>query len=610
MCGIAGYIGFSDLPDSNLEVCLERMKRRGPNGHGLVKRAMDNEKVVYLLHSRLSVIDLDDRSSQPFSSGKKDLIFNGEIYNYIELGFKLRGEGVDLKTTGDTEVLFELLRHGGLDGLRECEGMWALAYYDGVNETLYLSRDRFGEKPLYFYQEEDGLYFGSEPKFIFALLGRTLPVNFEQVKRFLVNGYKSLYKQEATFFEGLQEIRPGTTMSIGHENITTQRYWDFHADRQNDQMTYEDATNAVRDALYKSMELRLRSDVPIAFCLSGGIDSNALISIAKHKLGHTVHGFTIMNTDSRYEEREMVDIAVRELGLEHTAIAVDGKNFIDDLRELVNYHDAPVYTISYFAQWQLMKEVRKNGYSVCVSGTGADEIFSGYYDHHNAYLHEMKILDDALYANALRNWEEHVKPIVRNPFLVDANYFIADPNSRDHIYLDSDKFKGMMKDEFSESFREIEFSDSLLRNRMLNELFAEAVPVILHEDDLNSMYYSIENRSPFLDKDLFELSLTIPTAHLVKNGRAKALLRDAVSDIAPKEVIYNPRKVGFNIPILDYFDVQFPENRSFLMSESPIYDIIDRSSVERVAMKGRLENSFSKFLFSFLSTMLFLEEYS
>lgn len=610
MCGIAGYVGSSELPDSSLDVCIDRMKRRGPNGHGVVKRKMDNGKTVYLLHSRLSIIDLDTRSSQPFSSGNKDLVFNGEIYNYLELGIRLKRRGIEFKTTSDTEVLFELLRADGLDGLKECEGMWAFAYYDGNNEDLYLSRDRFGEKPLYFYQEKDGLYFGSEPKFIFALLGRTLPVDINQVKRFLVNGYKSLYKQASTFFEGLQEVRPGTVMRIDKEGIHSQRYWDFCADRADNEMTYEDATHAVKEALYKSVELRLRSDVPIAFCLSGGIDSNALISIAARELGQSVHGFTIMNTDSRYEEREMVDIAVRELGLEHTAIAIDRKDFISNLRELVRYHDAPVYTISYFAQWQLMKEVRASGYSVCVSGTGADEIFSGYYDHHNAYLYEMKILGDNFYRDALNNWEDFVKPIVRNPFLKDADYFVNSPGSRDHIYLDSSEFKRMMKEEFSESFEEANFSRSLLRNRMLNELFAESVPVILHEDDLNSMYYSIENRSPFLDSKLFELSLTIPTAHLVKNGRAKALVRDAVHDIAPKEVIYNPRKVGFNIPILDYFDMQLPENRSVLMRESPIYDFIDRSSVEKVATKGKLENSFSKFLFSFLSTMLFLEEYS
>ncbi len=209
-------------------------------------------------------------------------------------------------------------------------------------------------------------------------------------------------------------------------------------------MSYEEAVAGTQERLTRSVELRLRADVPIAFSLSGGIDSPALIAIAKRKLGYDVHGFTIMNTDARYEERDMVEQVVREVGVRHTEIPVDTADFLPNLRELVRYHDAPVHTITYYAQWKVMEAVKAAGYKVAVSGTGADELFSGYYDHHNAYLAAMADADPARHASALAEWRAHVAPIVRNPFLQDPDYFIGRPFARDHIYLDAESFSAML----------------------------------------------------------------------------------------------------------------------------------------------------------------------
>jgi len=610
VCGIAGYFGYETLGSERHRWCAALMRRRGPDDEGIVSRKTSSGKNLYLLHSRLSVIDLDRRARQPFERDGNLLCYNGEVYNYRELRERLSKGGSRFATKSDTEVLSELLGSQGMPAVGACEGMWAFAWFDGVKEELYLCRDRFGEKPLYILEDENGVYFGSEPKFIFALLGHTLPVNYSQVRRYLVNGYKSLYKGQDTFFEGLKEVAPGSYLSFEGGSARETLYWLPNFEAQDDSMSYSEAVLRTREALVRSVELRLRADVTIAFLLSGGVDSNALVSIARRELGYAVHAFTVTNTDKRYEERDLVTRTVSELGLQHHEILPKKEDFLIDLLNLVSYHDSPISTISYYSQWKLMESIQGEGYRVSVSGTGADELFSGYFDHHNAYLAVMKKKNPARYFEALHEWTSLVAPIVRNPFLKDPDYFVKQPHGRDHIFLDAGVFAGALTSKFAEPFVEEHYSRDLLRNRMANELRHEAVPVILHEDDLNAMFFSVENRSPYLDTALFGVAQTIPTRHLIRGGRAKAVLRDAVRGIAPAEVIDNPRKVGFNSPLSDYLDLSDGPSREFILRDSPIFDLVRREVVEEMLSADFLPNSRSKFLFSFLNAKLFMESYT
>lgn len=611
MCGIAGYFGPRDIPEEAAKRCLELMYSRGPNASGSYRRRTATGRNALILNRRLAIIDLDERANQPFRHRDKVISLNGEIYNFIELRASLAKAGRSFVTQSDTEVLIQLLDRDGWAGLDRAEGMWGFALFDETNETLLLSRDRFGEKPVYLLREADGgLYFGSEVKFIAALAGRRLKVNVDHLKRYMINGYKALYKDRHCFFDGVTELASGAAMSIGADgHETVHRFWRPGGLQIDETLSYADSVALARDALIRSVELRLRSDVPLAFCLSGGVDSNSLIAIAKRVLNYDVHGFTIMNKDQRYDERSMVETAVRDLKLRHTAVDINNEGFLDKLRLLVRQHDAPVYTITYYVQWQLMEQIAAHGYKVSISGTGADELFSGYYDHHSLYIAEMHG-DAGRYTDALKNWQTHIAPIVRNPFLQDPNVFVKNPQERRHIFLDAEEFSGYLLQPWSEPFAEEHYSGSNMRNRMLNELFREAVPPILHEDDLNAMYYSIENRSPFLDRALFDVTMRIPTRHLVRNGRAKALLRDAVRGIAPDAIIDNPRKVGFNAPILDLLDVSDPATKAALLDDSPIFEHVRRDRIEKLIERSSLPNSESKFLFYFLSAKIFLEEFA
>ncbi|HEY4181732.1 MAG TPA: asparagine synthase (glutamine-hydrolyzing) [Kofleriaceae bacterium] len=604
MCGIAGYVGTREVSAERVTQTLALMRRRGPDDAGARTFRTPTGRHVALLHSRLAILDLEERSNQPFAIDKGWIVFNGEIYNFVELRAELERQGFSFRTSSDTEVMLRALRHWGpREALDKAEGMWAFAAYDEASGALVLSRDRFGEKPLYFVEDSHGITFGSEVKFVSALRGEKLPIDLDHVKRYLVNGYKALYKQPRHFFQGLQELPSASTMTIAADGKrTTEHYWKPRLDID-ESMAREDAVTATRKALIRSVELRLRADVPIAFCMSGGVDSNSLISIAKKELGYNVHGFTIASQDARYEESDLVDKAVAALGLKHTSIPTDTKDFLPRLRELIRYHDAPVYTITYYAHWLLMQSIHEHGYRISVSGTAADELFSGYYDHYLAYLAETK--DPA----ARAAWIEHVKPVVRNPFLSNPDLFANDPTFRDHIYLDAEGFSQYLHEPWSEAFAETDFGPSVLRKRMLNELFHEAVPVILHEDDLNAMYYSIENRSPFLDRALFELTMKIPTRHLMRDGYAKAILRDSMRGIAPDAILDNRQKVGFNAPIFDFLNPSDPATREALLAPSPIWDLVRKDKISDLIDKAFLPNSQSKFLFYFLCSKMFLEEH-
>ena len=607
MCGIAGYFGERELAAENIATCLRLMGRRGPDHAAHRHWTNLTGRHIHLLHARLSIIDLDERANQPFKVGPKWITYNGELYNYLEVRAQLLARGCSFTTESDTEVM--LTSFAEWNDLDKCEGMWAFAIYDENDGSLSLSRDRFGEKPLYLYRYKSGLYFGSEVKFIAALVGERLRPNVDQLYRYLVNGYKSLYKKSDTFFEDLEELRPASILRLdasGREE--ERRYWQPEI-CQDQSMSYDDAVAGARSKLIESVKLRLRADVPLAFCMSGGVDSNSLISIAKNVFDYDVHGFTITNSDARYEEQEMIEYAVSKLQIRHTSIPVSTEDFLPRLRTLVRQHDAPVFTITYYAQWLLLESIAQHGYRISVSGTAADELFTGYYDHHLAYLFEIQA-EPELHAASRKAWLEHIKPIVRNPFLGNPDLFINNPEFRDHIFLDAAGFAQYLKQEWTESFVESKFGASLLRNRMLNELFHEAVPVILHEDDLNAMFFSIENRSPFLDRNLFEFCNTIPTRHLIRDGRAKAVLRDALRGLAPDPILDNRRKVGFNAPILDFLDVQQAEVRSYLLDESPIFDYVSRDRIARLLSKTHLPNSESKFLFYFVNSKMFLEEFA
>lgn len=603
MCGISGFIGKKIIEEERVRLTLDLMSNRGPDyqDYSIIN---DKENITLLLHSRLSIIDLDERANQPFTIDDCSIVFNGEIYNYLELRQELKKKGISFRTESDTEVLLQSYIVFGEGCVNLLEGMWAFAIYDRKKRKLFLSRDRFAEKPLYYLEVADGIYFGSEVKFIKSLSGIKLDVNVQHLFRYLVNGYKSIYKHHDTFFKQVKEVPFATNFIIG-QDLTKKfnRYWNpvFEPRR----MTLSEAVSGFKYHFLESVKIRLRADVPLAFSLGGGIDSGAIVSAAKKIFNYEVMTFSIIDNDERYNEYENIRATIDDLGCKHIIINIPQDRFFTHLEKLIRYHDAPVYTISHYIHSFIMNTISRNGYKVVISGAGADELTTGYYDHFNLHLYEMRDTSD--YESCLSSWETKVKHFVRNPYLKNPNLYFARPDFRKHVYLNNDIFMKYLKVDFREEFSETRYCDSLLRNRMLNELFHEVVPPILHEDDLNAMFYSIENRSPYLDSRLFKFAYSIPNECLIQDGYAKFILREAMKGVLNEKVRTDRHKRGFNASINSLLDFNQRQNRDYILEDAKIFNLVKRNEIEKLLDMRPMSNSYSKFLFYFINAKIFLE---
>ena len=605
MCGIAGYFGRKPPTERAVDKTLSLMKNRGPDRQACESFSV-RDLQVYLLHSRLSIIDLDPRSNQPFTIGSATIIYNGEIYNYVELREQLIARGLELRTQSDTEVLLHFYQLYGEDCVRYFEGMWAFAIFDSSEGSLFLSRDRFAEKPLYYIDDANGFYFGSEIKFLKGLVERGLKVNHSHLLRHLVHGYKALYKTDETYFEEVRELKYAQSVTLTPEGVGhPHRYWKPTCEID-ESMSLEDAILGSREHLLDSVRIRLRSDVPLAFCLSGGVDSASLVSIAVKEFNAKLETFSIIDTDERYNEKDNIMATVRDVECTHNLLKIPQEEALPRLRDLIEYHDVPIATITYYVHSLISEAVNRSGYRVSFSGTSADELFTGYYDHFILHLNEVRDQED--YDNQLSNWREYTGKFVRNSVLKNPDLFYDDPNFRDHIFDGSDELKDYLKGPFEKPYSEEKYTGNLFRNRMMNELFHEITPVILHEDDLNSMCYSVENRSPYLDTRLFQFACSIPPKHLIREGYGKYVLRESMKGILNEQVRLDRRKKGFNASINSMINLQDTEVRAYLLDpKAEIFEIIDRGKMDQLFDQYPIPNHLSKFIFNFINARMFLE---
>ena len=602
MCGIAGMIAPMALDQGRASAALRSMARRGPDASGQWSGPL-NQGVASLLHTRLAIIDLDPRANQPFASDDCVVIHNGEIYNYVELRRELVVLGHRFETQSDTEVIVRAYRQWGIGFLDRIDGMWAFAMVDQREGKILLSRDRFGEKPLYWWRRGESLYFASEVKTLAEMAGELPAVDAQQIRRYLVNGYKALNKQPGSWFAGVYELPAGTYAWLDRcEAPEPRRYWSLAYRPAT--MSREDAVEGVRAHLMNAVETRLRSDVPVAFCLSGGVDSASLATLAAKTLNKQVMAFSILDQDERYDERVNMQATVEDIGCDWQPIETSTEHFLDGLAGLIAYHDAPVATISYYVHEFLSRTIAEAGCKVAISGTAADEIFTGYYDHYGFWLAAMS--DRPEISRLLEDWRGSYGAYVRNPLLQDPMTFRKRPDERGHIYLNRDLFNHWMASPCLEDFEEEGYTDDPLRCRMMNELFHESVPVLLREDDANSMRWSVENRSPYLARDLVEFLYTVPGEHLIQDGFPKWLLRAAVPELN-ETVRSDKQKRGFNASIDSLLDRQDPTVRARLLEPSAIFEFVKRDAIERLLDSDLTDNSFSKFAFSFVSAKLFLD---
>tara|TARA_B100000965_G_scaffold32366_1_gene23935 strand:- start:21311 stop:23137 length:1827 start_codon:yes stop_codon:yes gene_type:complete len=606
MCGIAGFFGNRRIDKNNVFKTLTLMQNRGPNFSNYFEKKFGDKLSIYLLHSRLSIIDLKQRSNQPFVIGDHIIIFNGEIYNYIELKKRLIEKGVNLKTNSDTEVLLNYFILYGEKCVDYFDGMWAFAIFNRKTKKLFLSRDPFGEKPLYFYRDKYGIFFGSEIKFIKNLSGEDFEKNSSKINRYLSFGARSLFKDNETFYNNVFSVKNSENLFINSKlKITHKKYWEPITRKKN--YKNQDIYEISKNLLYTSLERRLRADVPMAFLLSGGIDSGGLASLAVRIFGKKINTFSIVDKDPKYNEIKNIKKVVSDLGCNNNIIELSKNNFIDQLQEQIQYHDSPVFTLAQFLHCQLMNKIKPTGTKVVISGTGADEIYSGYYDHFLMYL--AKIRNNKNYYKELSFWKKFIRNKIRNPVFKNKDLFVQNPEFREHVYDNSKILSKNLIAPEKFNFKEFNYSKDLFTNRRANELFHETVPAILNNEDLNAMKNSIENRSPFLNRELLNFIYSVKSENLIKEGFSKHILRSNLKGILNEKVRTDRQKKGFNCSIETLINLKNKNIQDYLLEKkSKIFDYVDRGKFKNFLRGDFKKNYKNKFIFSFISAKLFLDK--
>ncbi len=559
MCGIVGILG-SDDPSTRETVAamVSAIAHRGPN----VRQVKACRNGV-LGHARLSIIDLDERAGQPMEStdGRHIIVFNGEIYNYKEIRAELWGV-YPFKTTSDTEVLLAAFCHWGEDCLGRLNGMFAFCIYDQIERRAFFARDRFGQKPLFFTERDGAFLFASEAKGLLAAGVKAQP-NKKSWARYLA---KASFDDNAdTFFDGIFQMRPGECGThVSGKGLSRRRYYNVAEHVRPQNISVEDAAERTRAMMVDAVRLHMRSDVPVGISLSGGLDSSAILSCLALGDGipEDLSCFS-MEYGSDLSERPWIDAAAGPYGLKSTYGTFSREKFQASLSRTMWHQEAPIGGLPNCALEEVSRAARSAGVRVLQDGTGLDEAFAGYRNHHNLYLGMLLEEDSPQVDDAVReyaaNWGVDIESAVTAANAERSSSGSAIDGStpvRHDLLTDECLFLGM-RDCIEE-----ETSLGPLRHALADYLQVRKIPRNMRMKDRATMAFGIELRLPFLDHRLVELALSFPTEYYFLHGRSKSILREAMSGamddsvrLAAKRSIQAPQELWLrSAPMKPYIE--------------------------------------------------------
>jgi asparagine synthase (glutamine-hydrolysing) len=538
MCGIAGMVGTRSPDGAKLGEMATAMAHRGPDAQGIWC-----DETAGLAFRRLAIIDLDPRSDQPLHLESLHLVFNGEIYNYRELRDELRGLGHAFATEGDGEVLLHAWNEWGEDALARVNGMFAFAVWDDRRRSLTAGCDPFGEKPLFWSEAGGELVFASDVRALLTVAPGLSAPRTDALAPYLARGLMPAI--EDSFFAAVQRLPGGHLLRQVDGRTSVHRWW--QPERADVPDRYEDAVACLRELLVDSVALRLRSDVPVGTSLSGGVDSSAVLSLmAQISADSTRHAFTARFPGFGRDEWRYASVAADHAGVtEHHAVEPRGDALLDDLNQLIVSHEEPVGSSSIYAQYCVMRAAREAGVTVLLDGQGADELFGGYRGipgwaaRAGGPMQMIRALArrgterrDVLLSLGSERLPRSVA--VRHRLRMCSPY--ASPDAA-HAAAGID-------------VPEVDWARD--RGPLTRELAREAtytsMPALLRYADRNSMAHAREVRLPFLDRRVADFAFSLPAAFLYRDGVSKRVLRDAVRDRVPAEILAPRDKVGFETP--------------------------------------------------------------
>jgi asparagine synthase (glutamine-hydrolysing) len=550
-----------------MECALRIMRERGPNRQDWRRHDFPSGSAL-LGQARLSIIDLSDEASQPMYSenGRYGLIFNGEIYNYLELRDELERLGRAFFTQSDTEVLLMAWQVWGKESLQRLTGMFAFAVFDFQLRTCTLVRDAFGIKPLFYACADAGFYFASDTRAMRALAPCSPTVNWQRAYDYLVHGEYDFGGD--TFFSDFSSLLPGHLMEVSLDQFrwTQAEAWWTPSIQKGSTLSFREASLRLRELLLESVRFHLRSDVPLGAALSGGIDSSAIVCAMRHvQADLPIHTFSFVASDAAVSEEPWVNLVNDHVGAVVHKVRVSPDELAQDLDRLIDTQGEPFGSTSIYAQYRVFKLAQENGVTVTLDGQGADEMMGGYLGYPGQRM--LSLLESGAFGQAwsfLRNWSawpgrsgieglkrlvgasssgklhstlrrlngtQNVPAWIRPGPLVEAGVRLVYP----HVH-----------------------SEGSIRGRRMMAFLAQSLTErgllgLLRHGDRNSMRFSVESRVPFLTTKLADFMLSQPEDYLVSaKGETKALLREAMRGIVPNVVLDRRDKIGFATPEKDW----------------------------------------------------------
>lgn len=555
MCGIAGIVSKNSslVFQERIQSAIKCLQHRGPDDKGIW---CDEEKTAALGHSRLSIIDLSKEASQPMQYLERYcIIHNGELYNYVEIKELLSKKGYHFLSQSDTEVIVAAFDFWGSDCLQQFDGMFSFAIWDEQEKKLFAARDRFGEKPFFFFYDGGQLLFASEMKALWSM-GVSKEVNSAMLYNFLTIGYTANPSDpQETFYQNIQKLPAASflTYSFADHQLQVEKYWQVYPEVKT--ISEQETIEQFQHLFSQSIRRRLRSDVAIGTSLSGGLDSSTVVAFCHQQISdHYSHKcFTASFADFQKDELRYAQTVAEKFGLEHHIEVLNGTETVSLMQQVMHHQEEPISSASALAQYKVFQLAKQNGVTVLLDGQGADETLAGYHKYYKWYWQELYRSKQLKKTNELKATKElgitesfglknkiaALYPDFAAGILQTRKSTVAfrHPDlNRDFAFSNKQNFYYATPSSFD------------LNGALYYNSFVNGLEELLRLADKNSMAHAVEVRLPFLDHTLVEFLFSLPPGLKIHNGWTKWLLRKSVENILPGEIVWRKDKVGFEPP--------------------------------------------------------------
>ncbi|MFT7416833.1 MAG: asparagine synthase (glutamine-hydrolyzing), partial [Glaciecola sp.] len=580
MCGIAGFLtkNYEQLTTNDLVTMGNAISHRGPDAHG---EYLDS--LVGLCHRRLSILDLSEAGNQPMFSDDKNvvIVFNGEIYNFLELRKNLQQQGVSFRSGTDTEVIIKLYEKLGVDCLEKLSGMFAFALWDKKLNKLFIARDRLGKKPLYYYQEEEQEHtsgeikvnggfgkfaFGSEIKAILALPDIKKEIRLDAVHDFFAYQY---IPDPKSIFKHIHKLPPAHFMVIEQGVITIEKYWELSFAYQSE-LDEKENISILKDLITETTKRRMISDVPLGAFLSGGVDSSGVVATMSKLSEKPIKTCTIAFDNEKYNEAEFAKSVAEQYGTEHHEFLVH-QNVANSIEHIVGFFDEPFADPSLIPTF-FVSELARKEVTVAIAGDGGDEVFAGYekyaIDHVENQLRNKfpdwirkAIFPSLAKGCGLLNIDvfKRAKSLLTSLSVSpEMGFYITNSFITDQAWnkLATMEVKTELGNYHPSSFTIDKYNEADGPDHLSRILYTDMKTYltggILVKVDRMSMANSLEVRAPILDKEIIEFAATLPSHLKLKNKEKKYILKEAFKPYLSDDILYR-KKMGFSVPLAQWF---------------------------------------------------------